>query len=260
MSVNNNPEHVAIIMDGNGRWAQKRSHRRVWGHVRGSFVVSRIIRKASDLGLKALTLYSFSTENWGRPSGEVNTLLKLLKKFLIRERNRVLKHRIRFRVMGDYSSLPEETKKSIADLEELTKDFEGLKLTIAFGYGGRAELVNAFNSWVEQNPGKKISLEDIEYHLMVKDIGDVDLLIRTGGDHRVSNFLLWQIAYAELFFTNTPWPDFSNKEFEEIVGDFRNRERRFGMVDRTESLKDSMIIAEKKKSSFLSKLTGEARE
>ena len=116
--------------------------------------------------------------------------------------------------MGDYSSLPEETKKLIADLEELTKDFEGLKLTIAFGYGGRAELVNAFNSWVEQNPGKKVSIEDIERNLMVKDTGDVDLLIRTGGDHRVSNFLLWQIAYAELFFTDTPWQIFQTKSLK----------------------------------------------
>ena len=246
----NAPEHVAIIMDGNGRWAQRRSHRRVWGHIRGSFVVSKIIRKASDLNLKALTLYSFSTENWGRPSGEVNTLLKLLRKFLIRERNRVLKHQIRFKVMGDYSSLPDETKALIFELENLTKDFQGLKLTIAFGYGGRAELVESVNNFIVQNPGLKITAEDFEKNLMVKDIGDVDLLIRTGGDHRISNFLLWQIAYAELFFTNTPWPDFTVKEFEEIVQCFRSRERRFGMIDQQKSLKDSIVKAERNKNLF----------
>ncbi len=249
----NQPEHVAVIMDGNGRWAQKRAHRRVWGHIRGSFVVSKIIRKASDLGLKSLTLYSFSTENWGRPSGEVSTLLKLLKKFLIRERSRVITHQIRFKVMGDYSSLPAETKELIAELEELTKDYKGLKLTIAFGYGGRAELVGAVNKWIEDNPGKKIDLNNLEKNLMVPDLGDVDLLIRTGGDHRISNFLLWQVAYAELVFTNTPWPDFTTKEFEQIVDKFRTVERRFGMVDHQKSLKESMKKAATNKKRFFSR-------
>ena len=250
--LNNSPEHVAIIMDGNGRWAQSRSHRRVWGHIRGSFVVSKIIRKASDLKLKSLTLYSFSTENWGRPSGEVSTLLKLLKKFLIRERNRVIKHQIRFKVMGDYSSLPKETIDLIAELEELTKSFKGLKLTIAFGYGGRAELLEAANKWIAENPGKPMNLAAFESKLMVPDLGDVDLLIRTGGDHRISNFLLWQVAYAELYFTNTPWPDFTISEFEKIVDDFRKVDRRFGMVENQKSLKDSVEIAEKNKKLFLS--------
>lgn len=248
-----NPEHVAVIMDGNGRWAQRRAHRRVWGHIRGSFVVSKIIRRASDLGLKSLTLYSFSTENWGRPSGEVSTLLKLLKKFLIRERERVLRHKIRFKVMGDYSSLPEATKELIAELESLTRDFTGLKLTIAFGYGGRTELVDAVNKWIKANPGKSIDAADLEKNLMVPDLGDVDLLIRTGGDQRVSNFLLWQIAYAELVFTNTPWPDFTVEEFERIVTDFRNVDRRFGMVNNQTSLKESVIIAEKNKKLFFSR-------
>jgi undecaprenyl diphosphate synthase len=251
----NQPEHVAIIMDGNGRWAQKRSHRRVWGHIRGSFVVSKIIRKASDLKLKSLTLYSFSTENWGRPSSEVNTLLKLLKKFLIRERNRVIKHRIRFKVMGDYSSLPQVTKDLIAELETLTKDYDGLKLTIAFGYGGRTELLGAVNKWIEKNPGRNMQVKDLEENLMVPDLGDVDLLIRTGGDHRISNFLLWQIAYAELVFTDTPWPDFTTKEFEKIVDNFRTIERRFGMVNHQKSLKDSVKIAEKNKKLFFNRET-----
>jgi undecaprenyl diphosphate synthase len=249
----NQPEHVAVIMDGNGRWAQKRSHRRAWGHIRGSFVVSKIIRKASDLGLKALTLYSFSTENWGRPSGEVSTLLKLLKKFLVRERNRVITHQIRFKVMGDYKTLPEETKALIAELEELTKDYKGLKLTIAFGYGGRAELIGATNKWIAENPGKPIDISSFEKNLMVPDLGDVDLLIRTGGDHRVSNFLLWQIAYAELVFTDTPWPDFTVKEFERIVDEFRKVERRFGTVENQNSLKDSIKKAEKNKKLFFSR-------
>ena len=239
-----------MIMDGNGRWAERRSHRRVWGHIRGSFVVSKIIRKASDLRLKSLTLYSFSTENWGRPSGEVSTLLKLLKKFLIREKSRVLSHQIRFKVMGDYTSLPESTKELISELECLTKDFKGLKLTIAFGYGGRAELVQAVNSWVAANPGKPIDAAGIERNLMAPDLGDVDLLIRTGGNHRISNFLLWQLAYAELFFTDTPWPDFTTKEFENIITNFRKIDRRFGMINRQNCLKDCVEKAEKNKRLF----------
>jgi len=239
--------HVAIIMDGNGRWANERAHRRVWGHVRGSGVVSNIVEEADDLGLKALTLYAFSTENWSRPLTEVKTLFSLLKKFLKKERARILKNRIRFKVIGDVSKLPIETKKLITDLEEETALFEGLKLTFAFGYGGRYEIVQAVNRFTKENPGKEVTQEDISRYMMSPETGDVDLLIRTGGDQRISNFLIWQSAYAELYFTLTKWPDFTRKEFSKIVTDVLGRERRFGNVEATGSLDDSMSMAEKNK-------------
>lgn len=223
-------KHIAIIMDGNGRWAQCRSHERIWGHIRGSRIVSNIVEEADDLGVKSLTLYAFSTENWSRPVGEVTVLFKLLKKFLIKERNRILKNDIQFKVMGDTSKLPEKTKELIANLENDSKDNNGLNLTFAFGYGGRNEIVNAANNFIKENPGKELTEELLQSYLLMPHLGDVDLMIRTGGDQRISNFLLWQSAYAELFFTQTKWPDFTRKEFKEIVEFVSKRERRFGNV------------------------------
>ena len=230
ISSSNLPKHVAIIMDGNGRWANARSHSRVWGHIRGTRVVSKIVETADDLGIKALTLYAFSTENWCRPKDEIKTLFNLLKKFLKIERKRIVENKIKFRVIGDTTGLPEETLKLISDLESDTKDHSGLKLTFAFGYGGRQEIVNAVNDFIKQNPGKEVTDEEISKHLYTSELGDVDLLIRTGGDQRISNFLLWQNAYAELFFTATKWPDFSSREFKKIIDDVTKRERRFGAV------------------------------
>lgn len=232
-------KHVAIIMDGNGRWAESRTHRRVWGHIRGSRVVSNIVEEADDLGIKALTLYAFSTENWSRPVSEVKVLFKLLKKFLKIERNRILDNKIRFKVMGETGDLPQDTLDLIFDLEELTKNNKGLKLSFAFGYGGRAEIVSATNKFILENPGQKISEESLNKNLFLPDLGDVDLLIRTGGDQRISNFLLWQVAYAELFFTTTKWPEFKREEFRKIIYNVSGRERRFGMIQATESLDQS---------------------
>jgi len=240
--------HVAIIMDGNGRWAKMRSHERVWGHVRGSGVVADIVEEADDLGIKALTMYAFSSENWCRPQTEVKVLFKLLHKFLIKERNRILKNNIRFKIMGDISNLPIDTKELIHQLEFDSKSNSGLKLTFAFGYGGRDEILRAMNSFIQQNPGKEITEEELAKNLMVPDLGDVDLLIRTGGDHRVSNFLLWQIAYAELFFTPTKWPDFTTNEFREIIESVSRRERRFGNVSTSQNLRDNVEKAKINKS------------
>jgi undecaprenyl diphosphate synthase len=234
-------KHVAVIMDGNGRWAKNRAHRRVWGHVRGSSIVSDIVERSDDLGVKALTLYAFSTENWSRPQAEVKTLFTLLKKFLLKERARIINNKIKFRVIGDTSNLPEGTKNLIRDLECETKDFEGLKLSFAFGYGGRSEIVNAVTSLIES--GDEVSEENISKHMYAPEIGDVDLLIRTGGDQRVSNFLLWQIAYAELFFTQTKWPDFSVEEFEDILRVVEGRERRFGAISEADSLNSTKEMA-----------------
>ncbi len=223
-------KHVAIIMDGNGRWANERYHPRIWGHVRGSSIVSDIVERASDLGLKALTLYAFSTENWSRPSEEVSSLFKLLKKFLIKEKKRIIANKIQFKIIGDISKLPNDTIQLINELTIETKDNSGLKLNFAFGYGSRKEIVDAVNNFISKNPGELISENILENNLYNPSAGDVDLLIRTGGDTRISNFLLWQISYAELYFTNTKWPDFTPDEFEKIMSSVSNRERRFGNI------------------------------
>lgn len=221
-------KHVAIIMDGNGRWANQRLRPRVWGHIRGSAVVSDIVQSADDLGVSALTLYAFSTENWNRPAEEVGVLFKLLHKFLLKERKRILENNISFRVIGDTEALPVEAKALISRLENETHDNTGLKLTFCFGYGGRREIVAAANRFMANNPGMPMTENDLQSNLFRPDVGEVDLLIRTGGEQRVSNFLLWQIAYAELYFTPTKWPDFTGSELEKIIASVSQRDRRFG--------------------------------
>lgn len=244
-NLDNQFKHVAIIMDGNGRWAQARAHSRVWGHIRGSRIVSEIVEEADDLGCESLTLYAFSTENWSRPLLEVKTLFSLLKKFIKKEKKRILANGIRFKVMGDISALPDATKSLIYDLEALTKNAKGLKLNFAFGYGGRDEIVKSVNCFIKKNPGKELTKEDLAENLLIPDIGDVDLLIRTGGDMRVSNFLLWQIAYAELYFTETKWPEFKRTEFRDIIYKVNDRERRFGAVSKADSLEETSEKADK---------------
>jgi undecaprenyl diphosphate synthase len=244
----NSINHVAIIMDGNGRWAKMRSHERVWGHVRGSSVVADIVEKADNLKIKALTMYAFSSENWCRPQIEVKVLFKLLHKFLIKERLRILKNNIRFKIMGDISNLPIDTKELIYQLEDETKNNLGLKLTFAFGYGGRDEIVKATNLFIKTNPNEELTEEKLSKLMMVPDLGDVDLLIRTGGDQRVSNFLLWQIAYAEFYFTQTKWPDFTAVEFDEIIKKVSLRERRFGAISNSLNLNDNIAKAKSNKS------------
>jgi undecaprenyl diphosphate synthase len=236
-------KHVAIIMDGNGRWATMRSRPRVWGHVRGSNVVADIVEAADDCGIGALTMYAFSSENWCRPQTEVRVLFSLLHKFLKRERNRILKNNIRFKIMGDISNLPPQTKNLINLLETESQYNNGLKLTFAFGYGGRAEIIYALNQFIKAHPGVEITEEELAKNLMIPDLGDVDLLIRTGGDYRVSNFLLWQIAYAELYFTETKWPDFSTIEFRKILETVSKRERRFGAITSDRELKTNVELA-----------------
>ena len=222
--------HIAIIMDGNGRWARKRSRPRFWGHVRGSKIVSEIVEAANDFNVNALTLYAFSTENWSRPIEEIAQLFRLLKKYIIKERDQIIQNDIRFKVIGDISKLPESTKQLIRVLEQDTMANNGLKLNFAFGYGSRKEIVNAVNFYIAQNPGKPINEEDIEQRLLTNGMGSVDLLIRTGGESRISNFLLWQNAYAEFQFTPTLWPDFNREEFAQIIQRFQQSERRFGTV------------------------------
>jgi undecaprenyl diphosphate synthase len=237
-------KHVAIIMDGNGRWANRRLRPRIWGHVRGSGVVSDIVKTADDLGISALTLYAFSTENWSRPLEEVSTLFKLLKKFLVKEKDRLLLNNVKFKVIGDIRSLPSDTIELIEEVEKLTRNASGLLLTFAFNYGGRAEIVRAINSLQIENPDKLISEDDLARSMYRPESGDVDLMIRTGGEQRISNFMLWQSAYAELFFTPTKWPDFTPEEFRKIIDSVSGRERRFGATSSQVALKQTVGQAE----------------
>jgi len=230
-------------MDGNGRWAKSRYHSRIWGHIRGASVVSEIVEEADELGLEALTLYAFSTENWSRPQKEVKTLFTLLKKFLKRERTRILRNDIRFKIIGNPEGLPQGTLDLIASLENETKNAQGLKLTFAFGYSGKEEIVNSINKYITANPGVHITEKDLEANLYYPEAGNVDLLIRTGGDQRVSNFLLWQIAYSEFFFTQTKWPDFTNDEFRGILYQVSGRERRFGNISAPASYEANVKMA-----------------
>ncbi len=244
-------KHVAIIMDGNGRWAKKRFRPRIWGHVRGSGVVSDIVQSADDQGIKALTLYAFSTENWSRPVDEVSILFKLLKKFLLKEQSRLIKNNVHFKVIGEINGLPEDTVTLIKETEALTAKATGLKLTFAFSYGGRSEIMRAVNQFQIQNPSKLMTEDDLSARLYRPETGDVDLMIRTGGEQRISNFLLWQMAYAELYFTPTKWPDFTAHEFKSIIDHVSCRERRFGNVSAQTSLQMSIELAESNKTNFV---------
>ncbi len=238
-------KHVGIIMDGNGRWAQSRNRPRPWGHVRGADRASDVVEEAMGLNLDSLTLYSFSTENWSRPFAEITTIFGLFKKFLNRQKKRIVDNNIRFRVLGDYSKLPDATIRLIEELTDLTKSNNNLDLNIAFGYGGRKEIVNCLNKIIADKSKTEITEQDISDELMISDI---DLLIRTGGDQRVSNFMLWQIAYAELYFSNILWPDFTREEFRNIIKLSSARERRFGAVpgdEENQTLKKSSKQATK---------------
>ncbi|MCM2351774.1 MAG: polyprenyl diphosphate synthase [Bacteriovoracaceae bacterium] len=244
-------KHVAIIMDGNGRWANKRFRPRIWGHVRGSGVVSDIVKAADEIGLKALTMYAFSTENWSRPIEEVSTLFKLLKKFLIKEKQRIISNNIKFKVIGEIQNLPYETVSLIKEMESLTQEATGLQLTFAFNYGGRAEILRAVNSFQMSQPNRLMTESDLNNLMYRPETGDVDLMIRTGGEQRISNFLLWQMAYAELYFTPTKWPDFSQSEFKKIIEHVSCRERRFGNVCSQDALEQSIEKAENNKTAFV---------
>jgi undecaprenyl diphosphate synthase len=213
--------------------------------------VADIVQAAGDEGLKALTLYAFSTENWSRPFEEVTTLFKLLRKFLRKEKAKILANNIKFRVIGDIENLPPETISLIKEIEELTNNSTGLQLTFAFGYGGRSEIIQAFNSFTSLNPGKKITEVDMNGLMYRPESGDVDLMIRTGGEQRISNFLLWQMAYAELYFTPTKWPEFTSAEFKQILMNVSTRERRFGNIGGQSSLIDIQEESEETKSRFL---------
>ena len=229
------PAHVAIIMDGNGRWAKKRLLNRIIGHEKGSETVRTIIRTCRQIGISYLTLYAFSTENWQRPKTEVEALMALLRKFRQSERKEMVENNIRLRAIGQIDRLPTKVRQALDQTMTATREQTGMNLILALSYGGRAEIVRMVQEVAEKiNRGiidpEAVNEGLISDHLYTRDIPDPDLLIRTSGEMRVSNFLLWQIAYTELFITPTLWPDFSKEEFLQILKDFQARVRRFGAV------------------------------
>ena len=229
------PAHVAIIMDGNGRWAKKRLLNRINGHEKGSETVRTIVRTCRQIGISYLTLYAFSTENWQRPKTEVKALMVLLKKFLQSERKEMVENNIRLRVIGQLDRLPTEVREALDQTMAATREQTGMNLILALSYGGRAEIVRMVQEVAEKIKRGIIDPQAVNEglvsdHLYTRDIPDPDLLIRTSGEMRISNFLLWQIAYTELFVTTTLWPDFSKEELLQILKDFQARVRRFGAV------------------------------
>ena len=229
------PQHIAIIMDGNGRWAKQRSLPRIAGHREGVNSVREITRVCGEIGIKHLTLYTFSTENWNRPQSEVSALMKLLLSTIRKEVKNLHENNVKLTTIGDFEGLPKSSREGIREGIELTKNNTGLNLNLALNYGSRQELIYAIQQIAaEIDSGKlrssNLSSKDIDKHLYTKDMPDPDLLIRPGGEYRVSNFLLWQIAYTEIFVTETYWPAFREKELLETIINYQNRERRFGRL------------------------------
>lgn len=229
------PRHIAIIMDGNGRWAERRRHNRIFGHTRGVDRAREITRECAKLKIEELTLYAFSTENWQRPAAEVNFLMKLLLRYLKHETQELIDNNIRFRLLGFAQMLPENIRSELARVEAATAKNTGMRVNIALSYGARQEITDAVKNISEQVLAGKIQPSEIneslvENFLFTRQSPDPDLMIRTGGDQRISNFLLWQLAYAELYFTPVCWPEFGVTELQGALSAFGGRERRFGKV------------------------------
>jgi undecaprenyl diphosphate synthase len=230
------PVHVAIIMDGNGRWAKKRLMNRVRGHEKGSRTVRSIVSACSELQIPYLTLYAFSTENWARPKSEVSSLMGLLKKFLVSEQDEMKEKGICLKVLGQMERLPEDVRQKACETMAATCHNHRMTLNLALSYGSRQEICDAFQAMAQKVKAGDLAVEDIceqivSDHLYTSDIPDPDLVIRTSGEFRLSNFLLWQSAYAEIFVTPTLWPDFTREEFVDILINYQKRDRRFGKVE-----------------------------
>ena len=231
----NIPEHVAIILDGNGRWAKNKGKTRNYGHTMGARNVETVCQAAEELGIKYLTLYAFSTENWNRPQAEVDALMKLLESYLKNCVKTADKNHMRVRIIGEISRLSETFQEKIRQLEESSAKNTGLNLTIAINYGSRDEMLRAMKHMFADCASGKLNAQAIDEacfssYLDTRDIPDPDLLIRTSGEQRLSNYLLWQLAYSEFYFTDVPWPDFHKKELEEAIAAYNKRERRFGGI------------------------------
>ncbi len=230
------PAHVAIIMDGNGRWAQKRLQNRVKGHEKGADVVRTIVRTTRELGISYLTLYAFSTENWNRPDAEVSALMSLLKKFLKKELQEMQENNIRLFAIGQIERLPSDARDLLRETMALTENNDAMQLNLALSYGGQDEITMMARNIAADVSAGKISLDAVtpdlvSEYLYTKGMPDPDLLIRTSGEMRLSNFLLWQLAYAEIFITDTLWPDFSKEEYLRILTAYQQRDRRFGRIN-----------------------------
>ena len=233
--LHNIPEHIAIIMDGNGRWAKKRKLPRIKGHYEGMQTVKKITKAASDMGIKYLTLYAFSTENWSRPESEVNYIMNLPVNFLKTFLPELIENNVKVETIGFIDNLPSSTLKAIDKAKEDTKNNTGMKLIFAINYGGRAEIVHSVKSLYEQLSKKQACAEDItealiSEHLFTNKYPDPDLLIRTSGEQRISNFLIWQVSYSEFIFNEKLWPDFDKNELENCIKIYQSRQRRFGVL------------------------------
>ena len=229
----NIPAHIAIIMDGNGRWAKAQGQNRLYGHRNGVEAVQKIVEESARLGIQNLTLFAFSTENWKRPQVEVNTLMKLLVKSLRKELHQMVQNNIRLNAVGNLSALPEAVQTELNETIEKTKNNSRMTLTLALNYGGKEELTQAIREIAVKVKNNIISPENVDEtiinkHLYTQNLPDVDLLIRTSGEQRISNFLLWKIAYAELFFLDILWPEFNETHLHLAIDNYQNRERRFG--------------------------------
>ncbi len=228
------PAHVAIIMDGNGRWAKSRGLERIEGHRAGIEGVKAAVEAAQETGVRYLTLYAFSVENWKRPESEVKELFNLLDHYLEKEKNRIEEEQIRFRTIGRLTDLPQKTRKNLEEVQERTINHKGLTLTFALSYGGRAEICDAISKIVDKAKmgefNSEVTEKTVQKYLYAPDLPDPDLLIRTSGEYRISNFLLWQIAYTEIIILDVLWPDFRQEHFYEALLDYQRRERRYGGV------------------------------
>ena len=226
----NIPQHVAIIMDGNGRWAKRRGLPRVFGHREGAKAVEKAISFAKEVGVRYLSLFAFSTENWERPKSEIDAIFSLLVEYVNKKVPYLLEKNARLRFIGRREGLPDHILTTILEAEEKTNHCDSLDVIIALNYSGRAEIVDAVKKILTENPDIEINEENFRNYLYLPEIPDPDLLIRTSGEKRISNFMLWELAYTELYFTETLWPDFDEKEFLKALYDYQSRERRFGKV------------------------------
>lgn len=240
--ITSQPKHIGIIMDGNGRWAKLRGKRRIFGHEAGVLKARELVETAVKIKLEALTLYAFSSENWSRPKKEVTGLMSLFEKTINKYTSLLIDNNVRFKTAGDSSQLPSILKRKLEQMESITSENIGLKLTLAIAYGGQQEILNGIKKLIRDHEDQiidanEITVESFKEYLLFQDLPDLDLIIRTSGETRLSNFMLWQSAYSEIHFTETLWPNFEEQEFLEIIQNYSQSDRRFGNVDEDIELK-----------------------
>ena len=243
-TIPNQPKHVGIIMDGNGRWAKIRGKRRIFGHEAGVLKARELVETAVKIKLEALTLYAFSSENWSRPKKEVSGLMSLFEKTIEKYTSLLIDNNVRFKTAGDPSMLPDVLKRKLEQMESITSENSGLKLTLAIAYGGQQEIIQGIKKLIDDHDNQIIDVNDLTVesfneYLSFNDLPELDLIIRTSGETRLSNFMLWQSAYSEIHFTETLWPNFEEQEFLEILQMYSLSERRFGNVDEDTELKEA---------------------